>query len=239
MKKPLIGLTPSYDEKNGDLKARTTYLKALKAAGAIPLVLPLTGCLEDFKQLTDLLDGFLFTGGPDVHPFVFGEETLAGCGAVSPERDEMELKLLPLVMERQKPVFGICRGVQVINIALGGDIWQDISSQVHFKTPIAHSQPFSYSSPSHTVRLLEGSRLAQITGLLKLSVNSMHHQAVRKVASGLLASAYSADGLVEALELPDYPFFVGVQWHPEYLWERDESAEKLFRSFVSACVKPD
>lgn len=235
MKKPLIGLTPSVDDTNGDVKARPTYLNALKAVGAVPVILPLKVLKEDLKQLAEAMDGFLFTGGPDVHPFLFGEETQANCGNVSPERDEMELSLLPLVMEKKKPVLGICRGIQVLNIAMGGDIWQDIPSQVHRDFPIAHSQPFVYSSPSHRVRLTEGSQLARISGCCELKVNSMHHQAVRTIAPGLMAVGFSPDHLVEALEMPDYPFFLGVQWHPEYLWEKDESALRLFKGFIEAC----
>ena len=164
MKKPLIGLTPSHNTDNHDIQMRPTYLKAVTAAGAIPVVLPLTSSEEDLKQLVDTLDGFLFTGGPDVHPFLFGEETLDHCGSVSTERDQMELALLPLVMETGKPILGICRGVQLLNIGLGGTIWQDIPSQVTSDFPLAHTQPFAYTLPSHTVTVKPGSRLAEIGG---------------------------------------------------------------------------
>lgn len=217
MRKPLIGLTPAHDIESGDVKARPTYMRALKAAGAIPVVMPLDASEEDLKQLTKDMDGFLFTGGPDVHPFLFGEETQAHCGNVSPARDQMEISLLPMIMELRKPVLGICRGIQVLNIALGGNIWQDIPSQVTREFPLAHSQPFSYDMPCHTVALTEGSLLARISESSSIKVNSMHHQAVRDLAPGLIASAYSPDHLIEALEMTDYPFFIGVQWHPEYL----------------------
>jgi len=161
MRKPLIGLTPAHDMESGDVKARPTYMRALKAAGAIPVVMPLDASEEDLKQLSQDLDGFLFTGGPDVHPFLFGEETQAHCGNVSPARDQMEISLLPMIMELQKPILGICRGIQILNIALGGNIWQDIPSQVTRDFPLAHSQPFSYDMPCHTVVLTEGSLLAQ------------------------------------------------------------------------------
>jgi len=190
---------------------------------------------EDLKQLSQDLDGFLFTGGPDVHPFLFGEETQAHCGNVSPARDQMEISLLPMVMELQKPILGICRGIQVLNIALGGNIWQDIPSQVTRDFPLAHSQPFSYDMPCHTVALTEGSLLARISESSSIKVNSMHHQAVKDLAPGLIASAYSTDYLIEALEMPDYPFFIGVQWHPEYLWEKNKEAFRLFQTFVKAC----
>jgi putative glutamine amidotransferase len=235
MRKPLIGLTPSHDMESGDVKARPTYMRALKAAGAIPVVMPLDASEEDLKQLSQDLDGFLFTGGPDVHPFLFGEETQAHCGNVSPARDQMEISLLPMIMELQKPILGICRGIQVLNIALGGNIWQDIPSQVTRDFPLAHSQPFSYDMPCHTVALTEGSLLAQISESSSIEVNSMHHQAVKDLAPGLIASAYSTDYLIEALEMPDYPFFIGVQWHPEYLWEKNKEAFRLFQTFVKAC----
>lgn len=236
MKKPLIGLTPSHQTDTNDLQMRPTYLKALTAAGAIPVVLPLTADRGDLRQLADILDGFLFTGGPDVHPFRFGEETQAHCGSVSAARDEMELSLLPLVMEAGKPILGICRGVQLLNISLGGTIWQDIPSQVEADFPLAHAQPFDYTLPSHTVTVTPNSRLAEITKTETLPVNSMHHQAVKDTAPGLTVSAVSSDGLTEALEMADYPFFLGVQWHPEYLWEKQEAAARLFSAFVSACT---
>ncbi len=235
MRKPLIGLTPAHDMESGDVKARPTYMRALKAAGAIPVVMPLDASEEDLKQLSQDLDGFLFTGGPDVHPFLFGEETQVHCGNVSPARDQMEISLLPMIMELQKPILGICRGIQVLNIALGGNIWQDIPSQVTRDFPLAHSQPFSYDMPCHTVVLTEGSLLARISESSSIKVNSMHHQAVKDLAPGLIASAYSTDYLIEALEMPDYPFFIGVQWHPEYLWEKNKEAFRLFQTFVKAC----
>lgn len=237
MRKPLIGLTPALDSTGGDLKMRPTYLRALKAAGAIPVVMPLDASEEDLKQLSQELDGFLFTGGPDVHPFLFGEETQEHCGNVSQARDQLELSLLPLIMNLKKPVLGICRGIQVLNIALGGNIWQDIPSCITRDYPLAHSQPFHYDMPCHTVSLTEGSLLAQISGSSSIKVNSMHHQAVRDIAPGLVASAYSLDHLIEALEMPGYPFFIGVQWHPEYLWEKNAEALRLFEAFVKASNK--
>ncbi len=235
MHKPLIGLTPYHDTDNDDIKMRPGYLRALKEAGAIPVVLPLEASPEDLKQLADTMNGFLFTGGPDVHPFLFGEETQAHCGNVSVARDQLELQLLPLVMERKKPILGICRGIQVLNIGLGGTIWQDINSQVASEFPIAHSQPFDYSVPCHTVRVAPGSRLSQIAGNDSLKVNSMHHQAIRDVGRDLVVTATAPDGLAEAVEMPSYPFFMAVQWHPEYLREKDAAAAKLFQAFVGAC----
>lgn len=237
MKKPLIGLTPYHDTETNDILMRPTYLQVLKNAGAIPVILPLEASKEDLIQLTNTLDGFLFTGGPDVHPFVFGEETHAHCKNVSAARDQLELSLVPMILELRKPVLGICRGIQLLNIALGGNIWQDLSSQVNREFPIAHAQPFHYAIPCHTVSLAKDSLLAKISGKTSLKVNSMHHQSVKDLAPGLTAAAYSPDLLVEALEMPDYPFFIGVQWHPEYLWEKNEAAYRLFEAFVKACAE--
>lgn len=235
--KPMIGLTPYYNIETREPYMRPAYLKAILAAGGIPVILPPEGTISDLQQLTDTLDGLVFTGGPDVHPFYFGEEILAQCVNVSSIRDTLELALLPLVMETRKPILGICRGAQLLNIGLGGDVYQDIPSQFAQEFPIAHNQSFSYEIPSHSVTIQTGTLLDQIILAAQIRVNSMHHQAVRRLASGLIASAYAPGQLIEAIEMPDYPFFLGVQWHPEYLWEQDEATGRIFQSFVSACQR--
>ena len=236
MKKPLIGITPAHNTETGDLTQRPTYPRAVAAAGGLPLHLPLEPSEEDADRLAQLCDGLLLSGGPDPHPFLYGEEALAFCRNVSPLRDASELALLKAFMARRKPVLGICRGVQLINAGLGGSLWQDIPSQVTAPSPLAHQQPFSYATPSHHVRLEEGSLLWRLSGKReRLAVNSMHHQAVRTPAPGLTACAWAEDGVIEALEMPGYPFLLGVQWHPEYLREKDEAAAALFSAFVEAC----
>ena len=232
-KKPIIALTPYHNTEKDEPYMRPAYLKAVRAAGGIPVILPLEADEEELAQLVDYVDGILFTGGPDVHPFYFGEETQRFCGNVSMKRDSMELALLRLAMERKKPILGICRGVQLINIGLGGDIYQDIPSQFKEDFPIAHTQPFGYEIPSHTVKVAKGTLLAGIAGSDVLRVNSMHHQAVQNLAPGLTASGFAPGGLIEAVEMPGYPFLLGVQWHPEYLWERDEAARGIFGRFVT------
>lgn len=233
MKKPLIGLTPGHNTENEDVFLRPTYLKALTAAGAIPVMLPLESPEDDYDQITEAFDGFLFTGGPDPHPFLFGEETNRQCGMVSSKRDAMELSLLSHVMKSRKPILGICRGIQIINVALGGTIYQDIPSQ--YSSSLAHKQPFSYKIPSHTVTLSSSGKLACICGCGSLRVNSMHHQAIKDPAPGLTVCGRASDGLIEAVELSDYPWLIAVQWHPEHLWEKDPTAANLFRDFVNAC----
>lgn len=242
MKKPVIGLTPGHNADSQDVFLRPTYLKALAAAGAIPVMLPLDPDSGDCRQIAETFDGFLFTGGPDPHPFLFGEETHACCGNVSSRRDAMELALLSRVMDVKKPIFGICRGIQIINLGLGGTIYQDIPSQYHGTAgsrpafPLAHRQPYGYEIPSHSVSLDPQSRLAHICGCSSLKVNSMHHQAVKDLALGLIASGTASDGLIESLEMPDYPWLLAVQWHPEYLWQHDASMARLFEAFVKSCL---
>lgn len=241
MPRPLIGLTPGHNTENQDIFMRPTYLKALSDAGAIPVVLPLVSSDEDLEQLVRTFDGFLFTGGPDPHPFLFGEETHRSCGNISVRRDSMETALLKKVMKTGKPVFGICRGIQIINVVLGGNLYQDIRAeyqdgQTGDAFPVAHSQPCDFHTPAHTVTLSPDSRLAQICGCRTLKVNSMHHQAVRDLAPGLAACAIASDGLIEAVEMPGYPWLTAVQWHPEYLLE-DPAARRIFENFAASCLE--
>lgn len=237
MDKPVIGLTASHDLKTDDLRMGHFYMDALRHNGAIPVILPLTLDEEEAGQLAESLDGFLFSGGPDIHPFLFGEETLMGCGDFSPLRDSSELLLLSQVYERKKPVLGICRGAQLLNIALGGDIYQDIFSQIPARSPIAHRQPFNAAHPAHRVALESGSRLAAISESLSLEVNSLHHQAIRNAAPCLKVCGRSSDGIIEAVEQPDHPFLIGIQWHPEQLAGKYPHADRLFSAFIKACSR--
>lgn len=235
MKKPLIGLTASHDQKKSSLALRLNYTESVSRAGGIPVILPPELSEDEAEQLADTLDGILFTGGPDIHPFLLGEETLEGCGDVSPLRDNMEIDLFNRMYQKKKPILGICRGAQLINAALGGSIYQDVPSQFKRDLPLAHNQPFYYTSPCHRVSLSENTRLRQIAGSASIEVNSMHHQAVKDAAPGLTVCGHASDGLIEALEMKEYPYLIGVQWHPEFLYESCSHAENLFKSFVNAC----
>lgn len=238
MKKPIIGITPSHNKQSEEIEMRFTYLRAIANAGAIPIPLPIEGSTEDRRQLVETCDGFLFSGGPDVHPFLYHEDTHINCGDISELRDSLEMELFKLAMEAQKPILGICRGIQAINVFLGGDLYQDLPSQLKSSFPIAHRQPYYYTTPSHYVDVVAGTRMAQIAeGQPQIAVNSMHHQGLRTLAPGLTATAFSKDGLIEAVEKSDYPYLVGVQWHPEFLCAEDGPAKNLFASFVEACRK--
>ena len=236
MKKPVIGVTPSHEPDSSEINVRFSYLDAVAAGGGIPLVFPLKLEQEDILRLASLCDGFLFTGGPDVHPFRFGEDTHEKCGNVSLYRDSLELALLKIAMEQKKPILGICRGIQLINVGLGGGLYQDLPSQYHPDFPIAHHQPFHYTTFSHQVDIVPGTRLSQLAdGASSIPVNSMHHQAIKDVAPGLEVCAYAPDHMIESVYAPDYPFLLGVQWHPEHLAPIHPDAAKLFSAFVEAC----
>ena len=237
MKRPVIGITASHDTEHDKLFINSVYLRAIRNAGGIPMIFPMEVTEDDLRDLVTLTDGVLFTGGDDIHPFLYGEETDAKCGNVSQPRDSMEMALVPLVMEFGKPIFGICRGIQILNTAMGGTLYQDIPSQFKSELSIAHRQPFAYKVPSHTVDITPGTLLSRILGEehASIAVNSMHHQAIKDVAPGLEVCGYAPDKMIEAVYAPDYPFLLGVQWHPEHLTTSQPDAAKLFAACVDAC----
>ena len=233
--KPVIGLIPLVDEGRESLWMLPGYMDGLAAAGGLPVMLPLNDSGEDLKQLCEMCDGFLLTGGHDVSPELYGAQKLDVCGACSPERDRMEAKLLQYAMEADKPVLGICRGIQVLNAALGGTLWQDLPAQN--PSNIEHHQTPPYDKPAHPVTILPDTPLAEALETEVLTVNSYHHQAVRELAAPLRVMAVAPDGIVEAVHHPDYRFIWGVQWHPEFAWKSDPSAGIIFKTFVEACRK--
>ncbi len=211
-------------------------MNAVAAAGGLGVILPLASTRGEITRLLPLFDGFLFTGGPDVHPKFFSEETLRECGGICTRRDVMELALLRELVQKDIPVLGICRGAQVLNIGLGGDIYQDIDSQFSRSPALQHRQPENSFTPVHTVSIRAGSLLHRILKKEKIMVNSLHHQAVRRPGRGIKICGRALDGVAEALELPGKRFFLGVQWHPEIMWERQEDAAAVFKAFVHACA---
>lgn len=236
---PLIGLTVSIQLDERKLYTPTSYPTAIIEAGGAPVLLNVTRDESVIAQYTDIVDGLLFSGGDDVDPASYGEEQIWGCGDVSPLRDDFEIKLLRTMLERhpEKPILGICRGEQVLNVAMGGTLYQDLSSQV--PGCIRHQQKQVSQYASHRVIIEEGSKLHDIFGSTEIRANSFHHQAVKDIAPGLAVTARAADGVVEAFEKPDHPYFVAVQWHPERLveWQFHPEHKALFQSFVDACRK--
>ena len=232
--KPMIGLVPLVDQENHYLRMVPDYFEGILTAGGIPVMLPLLYEKEDLEQAARIYDGFLFTGGPDLDPAMFQEKSIGDLVQICEERDRMEPELLKMVMKYQKPVLGICRGIQTINVVLGGSLYQDIPTQ--YETKICHRQKEAHEIPTHELLLVEGTPLQLLTEKKILNVNSFHHQAVKQLAPGLKAMAYSRDGILEALYKPDYPFLWGVQWHPEYLFPQDPFHQIIFREFVKAAA---
>src|SRR3954452_9653193 len=231
MHKPLIGIGSDVLQKQGERERAfvyMTYVESLKRAGAVPVVIPPQP--ENAAELAETLDGILLAGGGGCDPAENGEEKHPSCEPMDPRRQKNDLGLARLARERGIPTLGVCLGVQVMNVAAGGTLIQDIASSVD--TDIDHA-----SEPSdrhrHDVHIDSSTKLGRILGAQELNVNSSHHQAIGRVADGLRVTAKAPDGIVEALEDPSHPFYVGVQWHPEDM-PGEESAKAIFGAFVDA-----
>lgn len=238
--RPIIGITCDFDWERGIYQLKPGYVEGVYRSGGVPLLIPPLPCSRAWDAISDPVDeligrihGLLLSGGQDVHSSYFGEQPHAAIGQVNPLRDEMELSLCRHAVQAGLPVFGICRGAQLLNIALGGDIYQDLHSQAGEKGLICHDQPAPKWFGFHDVTIIEGSRLHQILGTSKLPTNSFHHQAIRRPAPKLKSVAATADGVIEAVESDSHPFLIGVQWHPECMLD-DLYMLKLFEAFVQA-----
>lgn len=272
---PLIGVTPLWDEERQSVWMLPDYLEGIQQAGGVPVVLPFGlpsaasgdgSSAEDgdsllsvaIDEMVDRFDGFLFTGGPDVSPALYGLDDMGGKIKTCPRRDELEVPLLKKAVASGKPIFGICRGLQLINAVLGGTLYRDLPSE--HPSEIVHRQAKPYGRDTHTVFLQGPLRelLADLTGLTDLTglpasgaaataaaeaaaapavlpVNTLHHQAVRELAPGLEPMAVTPDDLIEAFYAPEARFLWAVQWHPEYLFRNDAASRRLFARFVEAC----
>ncbi len=235
--RPLIGITAAdvYAER-GKLYHRAYALNAFAVAdaGGLPVYIP-PGLEESvLRDVYERVDAVLLPGGPDVDPVIYGQERHPETKIIDAPRDALELTLTRWLVEDDRPLFGICRGHQVMNVALGGTLVQDIPSQV--ETTLTHDLPDEYprSTRLHTVDIKPESRLASILGTTQVIVNSLHHQSVQAPAPGVDFTAYAPDGIVEALEVPDKQFILSVQWHPEDLYEDDGMMKRLFTEFVNA-----
>lgn len=212
-----------------------TYVQAMTRAGAAPLLLPLLTDHTLLRVLYERLDGLLLSGGEDVDPALYGEPLHEQCGPVSPERDEMELTLARWAMDDGKPLLAICRGIQVLNVALGGSLYQDIGAQVPGAGRHRWYPDYPRDQRSHTVLVTPETRLADILTTTSLPVNSLHHQAIKEVAPGLAVVARAPDGVIEGVEAESHPFALGVQWHPEDLAANEARHQRLFDTLAEAC----
>jgi putative glutamine amidotransferase len=209
-----------------------TYIRALIAAGLTPLMIPPGLDSATLESLCARLDGLLLTGGVDIDPALYGEERLPACGEIDPERDTLELSLTRMALARDLPTFGICRGMQTLNVACGGALYQDINSQR--PRALAHQQS-ERTYLAHTVMVERESHLRELLGVDELQVNSLHHQSVSRPGEGVRIVGWAPDGVAEALELPAQRFAIAVQYHPEELVESDALSRRLFSAFAQAC----
>lgn len=234
MRPPLIGLTAAPDEAGERTGANPKYMQLLLDAGAVPIILPPAAGAEAVERLLAVLDGLLFTGGADVSPALYGEAPAYESVQADPARDKVETALLAAARARGLPLFGVCRGLQLINAALGGSLYQDLPAQLPSAVP--HRQAPPYEKSVHPVTLMSDAPLARALSRDVLDVNSIHHQGVNRLAPGLAAMARAPDGLVEALYAPGPYFLQAVQWHPEYLGYADESVRKIIAPFLAAAA---
>lgn len=238
---PLIGIVPLVDYAKESLWMLPGYMDGIVEAGGTPIMLPLTDDDKRIEQLVAMCDGVLFTGGQDVAPALYGEdataEYLAGNPELCPERDRMEPKLLNEAIRADKAVLGICRGMQLINVAFNGNLWHDLPSE--YPSDVEHHMPNPpYDLLGHEVTLQSGTPLAELMEQAgegdRIAVNSYHHQAVKQVGEGLEVMATADDGVIEAVYRPESRFLWAVQWHPEFLHKVDRRSRMIFKAFVDA-----
>ncbi len=243
MARPVIGVaTQTIEAVPGELPPcwimGQRYVHALRHAGAIPWLIPLLPDDRDtLREIYSRLDGVFLTGGVDVDPKNYGEQRAEYCGKTDPARDAVEIQLIQWAKEDQKPLFAVCRGIQIVNVALGGSLYQDVTKQVptalrHDYFPTADQPARDYLA--HPIDITNSSRLADLLGGTLVKVNSMHHQAIKQLAPGLTATAHAPDGIIEGVEGGNGQYLVAVQWHPEELEGRDAGMRRLFTSFVEA-----
>ena len=239
--RPLIGIpTRTYvDDKIVRFAVASTYTRALEVAGAAPVAIPLQLGEDTLKDIFAHLDGLLIAGGADVHPSEFGEAVEPFCGEIDRARDNVELQLLRWGIQQEVPILGICRGIQMLNVAAGGTLYQDIGAQVDHALKHEHVKGAPYNRLTHSIEIDPESRLALALGTTRLDVNSLHHQSVKQVAPGFHVVARAPDGIVEGIERLNGSFAIGVQFHPEWLIDDDARMVQVFRHFVDAANHHD
>ncbi|MDQ0339507.1 putative glutamine amidotransferase [Caldalkalibacillus uzonensis] len=231
-----IGITTGLEGEQ-QVKLSQDNVDAVVQAGGLPLLLPNVWEEDCIRQMVTELDGLLVTGGGDIDPTLFGEEPHPRLGTITPRRDFFEWQLIRLFLEANKPVLAICRGCQMLNIAAGGDMYQDIEAQ-HGTPPLQHTQHAPKTHASHYVHIAKSSMLYTILGKERIKVNSFHHQAIRRPAPGFEVSGRASDGIIEAFESKRHRFVLGLQWHPECLAAAgDPDSLKLFKALITATRK--
>jgi putative glutamine amidotransferase len=235
MNKPVIGITTSYGKHNEMMKGvyvHHDYHRTVAACGAVPILIP-NASVDTALSALELLDGLIVSGGEDVNPQSYGQDPHPKLGPTFTLRDEIEMALIHAALGRGMPLLAICRGAQILNVALGGTLVQDIPSELPHA--IQHTQQNPRGEDAHFVTIQSGSKLHTIFGETKVRVNSLHHQAIHQIAETLHSVAVASDGVIEAVEYANHPFALGIQWHPESMVAHGSAQMKhLFEAFAAA-----
>ena len=227
---PLIGIIPLWDSEKDSFWMLPGYMDGITREGALPIMLPLTTDENVIADIVNRFDGFVLSGGHDISPTLYNDHIRDTCGEICEGRDKMEWLITKYALAADKPILGICRGLQFLNVFLGGSLYQDIPTELD--SELRHSQKPPYNIPVHDVTIT--GFFEQMLGTSKVEVNSYHHQGIKKLAKSLESCGTSSDGLIEAVYMPDKSFVFAVQWHPEFALEWD-SSKKIFEAFVRAC----
>ncbi len=233
--KPVIGVTiiQELDSNNTYEKVNKANLNAIAYNGGIPIMLPITDNEEIIDRYVEMVDGIFFTGGNDINPLIFGEEPIRELGEIEFDRDEFEIKLYKKAAAANMPILGICRGMQLINVAAGGTLYQDIYTQRSGTNN--HSPSLNFGGyEHHSISIRDNTKLFEILNTNEIKTNSYHHQAVKDIAEGFVATAFAKDGIVEGIESTNFNFVVGVQWHPEVMYEKYPVYSSLFKELIEA-----
>lgn len=223
------GMFPGYERAY----VNYDYCTSIMRSGGVPLIIPVNNEEDVIVQQVEMLDALVLSGGQDVFPQNYGQEPKPKLGDTFPARDAFEFKLIELAMKKQIPILGICRGFQILNVYFGGTLYQDVSYVDNGKEPVKHWQEHQPTLQTHSVIIDKNSKLHSVVGQEKVLVNSFHHQCVNKVGKGLRAVAKAADSVVESIEKDDYPFLLGVQWHPEMLSKEVDYMAALFQAVIA------
>ncbi|WP_040984830.1 gamma-glutamyl-gamma-aminobutyrate hydrolase family protein [Oceanobacillus jeddahense] len=233
--KPVIGLTASMEVAGMEYKMNLRNVRAIEQAGGIPVILPYYDDYQEIAALLDKLDGLYLPGGYDIDPSLFQEEPHPHLGKIIPERDRLEKEVISYFLEKDKPILGVCRGCQILNVVTGGTMYQDLDSQYPDQL-IQHTQKAAFHHRSHSIKITPSTLLGKLVQTEKMMVNSYHHQANRSLAENFMVSATAEDGVMEAFESKIHRFVLGVQWHPEGLINlSDDPSRNIYQGFIQAC----
>ncbi len=233
-KLPIIGIAPLWDQTTNSTVMRSSYINALEYAGAIPLIIPMTENQTTLEYYLNLCDGILLSGGQDVQPELYGETPQPHCGEVFPCRDKLDRYIFEYALAMDKPVLGICRGCQAMNVFSGGSLYQDL--KIDFGTEENHRMEAPFNRTAHLMIPQPGTPLSELIGERLFEVNSVHHQGIKRLADSFDIMAVSEDGIIEAIYMPDRRFVWGVQWHPEWFFLESADNASILAAFVKACI---